>query len=76
MDQAFGVFPRPSVLNSRCYVVSKLMYTCLSILLATFNCRARGTCGPSTLNYSINQRQMRGKWNFLHRPRLISRGEG
>ena len=26
----------------------------LSILLVTFNYRARGTCGPSTLNYSLN----------------------
>ena len=29
-------------------------YTCLSILLATFNYRARATFGPSTLNYSLN----------------------
>ena len=29
-------------------------YTWLSILLATFNYRARGTYGPSTLNYSVN----------------------
>ena len=25
MRQVFGVYPRPSVLNSRCYVVSNLM---------------------------------------------------
>ena len=30
------------------------MYTCLSILLAIFNYRARGTCGPNTLNYPLN----------------------
>ena len=29
-------------------------YACLSILLATFNCRARGKFGPSTLNYLLN----------------------
>ena len=29
-------------------------YTCLSILLATLNYRARATFGPSTLNYSLN----------------------
>ena len=28
--------------------------TCLSILLATSNCRARGTCGPSTPIYLVN----------------------
>ena len=30
------------------------MYTSLSILLDTFSYRDRGTCGPSTLNYSLN----------------------
>ena len=30
------------------------VYTCLSIFLATFNYRARGTRGSSTLNYSLN----------------------
>ena len=34
--------------NMRC------QYTCLSILLATFNYRACGTFGPSMLNYSLN----------------------
>ena len=29
-------------------------YPCLSILLATSNYRARGTFGPSMLNYSLN----------------------
>ena len=29
-------------------------YTCLSILLGTFNYRAGATFGPSTLNYSLN----------------------
>ena len=29
-------------------------YTCLSILLATSNYRARGTCSPSTPNYLLN----------------------
>ena len=33
---------------------TSIMYACPSILLATFNYRARGTCGPSTLNYSLN----------------------
>ena len=32
----------------------QMSYTCLSILLVTSNYRARGTCGPSTLNYSSN----------------------
>ena len=31
-----------------------LLYTCLSILLATSNYRAPCTCGPSTFNYSSN----------------------
>ena len=33
---------------------SKEIYTWFSILLVTFNYRARGTCDPSTLNYSLN----------------------
>ena len=36
------------------YLVAIIGYTCLSILLATFNYRARGTCSPSMLNYSLN----------------------
>ena len=48
------------------------VYTFLSILPATFNYRARGTFGPSTLNYLLNG----DKWNFLHHPRLTSGGEG
>ena len=36
------------------YGNSNALYACLSILLATFNYRARGTCGPNTLNYSLN----------------------
>ena len=31
-----------------------LCYTCLSILMASFNYRARATFDPSTLNYSLN----------------------
>ena len=34
---------------------TQIQYTCLSILLATFNYRARGTCGPNTFNYSLNE---------------------
>ena len=32
-----------------------LEYTCLGILLATFNYRARRKFGLSTLNYSLNE---------------------
>ena len=39
------------------------MYTCLSVLLATFNYR---------LIIRQMERQVRGKWNFLHHPRLTS----
>ena len=33
-----------------------ITYTGLSILLATFNYRARGTCGLSRLNHSLQMR--------------------
>ena len=40
----------------KCFKLYKMWpNTCLSILLATFNYRARGTCGPSTLNYPLNR---------------------
>ena len=42
--QEYGTNKSPNVVE----------YTCLGILLATFNYRARGTCDPSTLNYSLN----------------------
>ena len=40
---------------------------CLSILLATFNYRARGTCGLSTLHCSLNQSALKhGRRTFLY----------
>ena len=40
--------------NSKTFFGCALSYPCPSILLATFNYRARGTCAPCTLNYSLN----------------------
>ena len=54
------------------------VYTYLSMLLVTFNYRARGTCGPRMFTYSLNGAVIAcGKWNFLdHHPHLTSGGEG
>ena len=45
-------------------------YTCLTILLATFNYRARGTCGPRTLNYSLNGAANAREMEFSSPPSL------
>ena len=48
------------------FLLLKSYYTCLSILLATLNYRARGTFGPSTLNYSLNQNALKhGRRTFV-----------